>query len=94
MKPKERSDSYSDSYFEEQKEWLLVFLLCFFLGIIGAHRIYSGHIGRGIVYFFTFGLFFIGYVIDLFLILSGNYRFVNGSLLKKGFYHRESDYDL
>ena len=37
-------------------------------GFLGAHRFYYGKPISGTIYFFTFGLFFIGWIIDLFLI--------------------------
>lgn len=37
-------------------------------GFLGAHRFYYGKPISGTLYFFTFGLFFIGWIIDLFLI--------------------------
>jgi TM2 domain-containing membrane protein YozV len=39
-------------------------------GFFGAHRFYFGKPLTGILYFFTFGLFFVGWIIDLFLIPS------------------------
>ena len=44
----------------------VAYLLWFFLGIVGAHKFYLEKIGMGILYFCTFGLFFIGWIIDLF----------------------------
>ena len=44
--------------------------LCFFLGIIGAHKFYEGKIGLGILYLFTAGLFYIGWIVDFFILLS------------------------
>ncbi len=38
------------------------------IGFTGAHRFYYGRPISGTVYFFTLGLFFIGWLIDLFLI--------------------------
>ena len=35
---------------------------------IGGHRFYFGHIGLGLLYLFTAGLFGIGWFVDLFLI--------------------------
>lgn len=40
------------------------FLLCFFLGYIGAHKFYEGKTGMGILYLCTGGLCGIGWVID------------------------------
>ena len=39
------------------------------LGIFGAHKFYEGKIGMGILYLFTVGLFGIGWVIDLIVLL-------------------------
>ncbi len=39
-------------------------------GFTGSHRFYFGKPISGTIYFFTFGLFFIGWLIDLFLIPS------------------------
>ena len=46
---------------------LLGYLLWIF-GFTGAHRFYFGKQISGTIYFFTFGLFFVGWIIDLFLI--------------------------
>lgn len=45
------------------------FLLCLFLGYIGAHKFYEGKIGMGILYLFTLGLFGIGWFIDCIVLL-------------------------
>lgn len=37
-------------------------------GFMGAHRFYYGRPISGTIYFFTLGLFFIGWIVDLFLI--------------------------
>ena len=39
-------------------------------GFMGAHRFYYGKPVSGTIYFFTLGIFFIGWIIDLFLIPS------------------------
>ena len=46
---------------------LLGYLLWIF-GFMGAHRFYYGKQITGVIWFFTLGLFFIGWIIDLFLI--------------------------
>lgn len=45
------------------------FLLCLFLGYIGAHKFYEGKVGMGILYLFTFGLFGIGWFVDCIILL-------------------------
>lgn len=52
------------------------YILWLFLGLFGGHQFYLGKIGKGVLYFFTFGLFFIGWFIDLFT-LGGQVDQVN-----------------
>lgn len=63
---------------ESPKNWTLTFLLCLFLGWIGAHRFYTGHYIVGLIQFFTMGGFGIWWLIDLVLILTGVYRDTRG----------------
>ena len=49
-------------------KWI-AFFLCLFLGELGAHKIYERRYLWGIVYLFTGGLFGIGWIVDLILIL-------------------------
>ena len=49
-------------------------LLCIFLGFFGGHCFYTGKTGLGILYIFTYGLFGIGWIIDIIRILTGSYR--------------------
>ncbi|SFR64306.1 TM2 domain-containing membrane protein YozV [Marinobacter daqiaonensis] len=42
--------------------------LLWIFGFLGAHRFYYGKPVTGTIWFFTLGLFFIGWIIDLFLI--------------------------
>lgn len=44
--------------------------LCWFFGFAGLHRIYNKKIGTGLLWFFTWGLFGFGQIIDLLLIPS------------------------
>ena len=44
--------------------------LLWLFGFTGAHRFYYGKPISGTIYFFTLGLFFIGWLVDLFLIPS------------------------
>lgn len=47
------------------KDKMIALLLCIFLGTIGMHKFYEGKIGMGILYLFTNGLFFIGWIVDI-----------------------------
>lgn len=55
-------NSHSDTHSK-----LIGYLLWIF-GFMGAHRFYYGRPITGTIWFFTLGLFFIGWIIDLFLI--------------------------
>lgn len=46
---------------------LAVGYLLWIFGFLGSHRFYFGRPISGTIYFFTLGLFFIGWIIDLFL---------------------------
>ncbi len=46
--------------------------LIWIFGFLGAHRFYYGRQISGTIYLLTFGIFFIGWIIDLFLIPSLN----------------------
>lgn len=56
--------------------------LLWIFGFIGAHRFYYGRPVSGTIYFFTFGLLLIGWIIDLFLIpgmdRAADHRFRGG----------------
>jgi TM2 domain-containing membrane protein YozV len=48
----------------------LIGYLLWIFGFMGSHRFYFGRPISGTIYFFTLGLFFIGWLVDLFLIPS------------------------
>ncbi len=54
---------------EPKNKWI-TFLLCLFFGFFGAHKFYEGKIGYGILYIMTMGIFFVGWIVDIFLILN------------------------
>ena len=47
---------------------LLMGYILWIFGFMGAHRFYYGKAVSGTLYFFTFGLLLIGWIVDLFLI--------------------------
>ena len=57
-----------------QRDKWIAFVLCLFLGCIGAHRFYVGKIGSGILWLFTAGFCGIGALVDLILILCDSFR--------------------
>jgi len=50
----------------------LIGYLLWIFGFLGAHRFYYGKPISGTLYFFTLGLFFIGWIVDFFLIPGMN----------------------
>lgn len=58
--------------------------LLWIFGFLGAHRFYYGKQISGTIYFFTLGLFFIGWIVDLFLIPTmseqTDIRFIRGEV--------------
>lgn len=53
-------------------------LLCIFLGTLGVHRFYEGKIGTGILWLCTLGLFGIGWIVDIVLIVTNKAKDKNG----------------
>jgi TM2 domain-containing membrane protein YozV len=51
---------------------IVVGYLLWLVGFLGAHRFYYGRQISGTIYFFTLGLLFIGWIVDLFLIPKMN----------------------
>ena len=66
----------------EDTHSLLVGYVLWIFGFLGAHRFYFGRPVSGTIYFFTLGLFFIGWIVDLFLMpsleRSADRRYVEG----------------
>ena len=63
---------------KSQKSKTTAGLLCFFLGELGIHRFYVGKVGTGILWLCTAGLFGIGWLIDLIMIICGKFKDSSG----------------
>ncbi len=70
--------------YQQTTHSVFVGYLLWIFGFLGAHRFYYGKQFSGTLYFMTLGLFFIGWIIDLFLIPGMNreadIRFIPGSI--------------
>lgn len=67
----------------EGKDWLTALLLCFFLGVFGVHRFYTGHTGLGVLQLVTLGGCGIWALVDFIMIIVGSFKDADGHLLVK-----------
>ena len=61
---------------------IVALMLCIFLGYFGAHQFYVGKRSTGWLYVFTIGLFGIGWILDIVLLVTGTFKDANGFPLK------------
>ena len=73
--------SQQDDGYPYKKKWI-AFVLALFLGGLGIHRFYVGKLGTGIIWLLTGGLLFIGWILDVIMILIGAFRDKAGMPLK------------
>ena len=66
-----------------EKEMLVAFILCFFLGGLGVHRFYVGKVGSGIAQMLTLGGLGLWALIDLIMIICGAFEDKEGRFLRK-----------
>lgn len=67
---------------KSDKDFIATALLCFFLGALGVHRFYVGKVGTGIIQLLTLGGLGIWALIDLIIIITGNFKDKEGKLIK------------
>ena len=53
-------------------------LLCFLVGVFGAHRFYVGKIGTAVLMLFTIGGLGLWMLVDFILIVTGSFKDANG----------------
>ena len=80
-KQNSNSDPYLQTIDSDDKSFVIAVVLWFFLGLLGVHRMYLGHIGIGILYLLTGGLCGIGWVVDGILFLTGDLKPRNGKYI-------------
>ena len=63
----EKADIFAKIYRARRRDPVLILVLALLglLGVAGVHRFFIGHIGMGLLYFFTAGLCFIGTIVDM-----------------------------
>ncbi|MCX6564430.1 MAG: TM2 domain-containing protein [Candidatus Aminicenantes bacterium] len=56
-----------------EKSRIVTLMLCGWFGMFGAHRFHVGKTGTGIVWLLTFGVFGLGILFDLVMIVLGKF---------------------
>lgn len=58
--------------------WIITFILAWFVGYLGVHRFYTGHTLIGVLQLITLGGCGIWVIIDIIMLIAGNYKDSNG----------------
>ena len=64
-------------------DWLTLFLLTFFVGVLGVHRFYTGKIGTGFLMLITLGGFGVWFLVDLILVVTGQFTNKDGQKIPR-----------
>ncbi len=63
--------------------WFTTLMLCIFLGMFGVHRFYAGKIGTGVIWLFTGGGLGIGWIVDIIMIATSNFKDGQGRVIMR-----------
>ena len=72
----------SKAYPRSKKTVTLILCLLGLFGIAGLHRLYTGKTVSGLAFVFTFGLCFVGTIVDLIAIITNQFKDYRGQLLE------------
>ena len=64
-------------------DWLALFLLTFFVGVLGVHRFYVGKIGTGVLMLITLGGLGVLFLVDLLLVVTGQFTNKDGQKIPR-----------
>ena len=64
-------------------DWLTLFLLTFFVGVLGVHRFYVGKIGIGFLMLLTLGGLGVWFLVDLILVVTGQFTNKDGQKIPR-----------
>ena len=64
-----------------EKSWGATLACCILLGVCGLHRFYVRKYGTGVLWLLTAGCFGVGAIVDLIMILTGNFTDADGALI-------------
>ena len=64
-------------------DWLALFLLTFFVGVLGVHRFYVGKIGTGVLMLITLGGLGVWFLVDLLLVVTGQFTNKDGQKIPR-----------
>ena len=64
-------------------DWLTLFLLTFFVGVLGVHRFYVGKIGTGFLMLLTLGGLGVWFLVDLILVVTGQFTNKDGEKIPR-----------
>ncbi len=64
-------------------DWLTLFLLTFFVGVLGVHRFYTGKIGTGFLMLITLGGLGVWFLVDLILVVTGQFTNKDGQKIPR-----------